>query len=59
MTLYYRDPIECVEFLFGNPLFADHMEYVPEKLYTAADKLKRVYAGWMTSDSAWEMQVRV
>jgi hypothetical protein len=59
MSLYYRDPIECVEFLFSNPLFARHMDYTPERLYTTAEKLERVYAGWMTGDSAWEMQVRV
>jgi hypothetical protein len=29
MDLYYRDTIECVKHLFGNPLFDGHMDYQP------------------------------
>ena len=31
LTLYYRDGLECFKFLFGNPLFVDHMEYIPRR----------------------------
>lgn len=57
MTLYYHDPLECVEFLFSNSLFAGRMDYSPRQLYKTAEKLEQVYNEWMTADSAWEMQV--
>ena len=27
--LFYCDSLECVEYLFGNPLFADSMDFHP------------------------------
>lgn len=57
MTLYYRDALDCLEFLFSNPLFAGHIDFCPRRVYTTAEKLVRVYSEWMTADSAWEMQV--
>jgi hypothetical protein len=57
MCLYYRDALECIEHLFGNPLFAGHIDYSPQRLWTTAEKLERIYTEWMTGDSAWEMQV--
>jgi hypothetical protein len=57
MCLYYRDALECVEYLFGNPLFVGQIDYSPQRLWKTAEKLERVYTEWMTGDSAWEMQV--
>lgn len=57
MTLYYRDPLECLAFLFSNPLFAGHIDFCPQRVYASVEKLVRVYSEWMTGDSAWEMQV--
>lgn len=57
MKLYYRDPLECLEFLFRNPLFADHIDFCPRRVYRTAERLVRIYSEWMTGDSAWEMQV--
>ena len=57
LTLYYRDTFECFSFLFGNPIFRDHMEYVPRKEYTDENKLERLYNEAMTGNKAWELQV--
>ena len=57
LTLYYRDGLECFRFLFGNPLFLDHMEYVPRREYTTGEKVERLYNEMMTGDRAWDLQV--
>jgi hypothetical protein len=59
VKLYYRDAIECLESLFGNPLFVDALQFAPFRLFTAAEKLVRAYSEWMSGDIAWEAQVRL
>ncbi|KAG6372365.1 hypothetical protein JVT61DRAFT_7805 [Boletus reticuloceps] len=56
--LYYHDALECIESLFNHPFLADKMEFSPFRLFTTAEHLVRVYTEWMSSDSAWEMQVK-
>lgn len=31
VELWYRDPVECVKELIGNPLFREKMMYAPEQ----------------------------
>ena len=57
LTLYYRDGLECFKFLFGNPLFLDHMEYVPRHEFTVGENTERLYNEIMTGDRAWALQV--
>lgn len=57
ISLYYRDPLECLQSLFHSPLVADYIDLSPFRLFTAADKLMRVYTEWLSGDAAWEMQV--
>lgn len=57
MHLFLRDALTCAEYLFGNPLFAGHIDYSPSRLYRDAEKTIRVYSEWMTGDVAWNMQV--
>ena len=57
MLLFYRDALDCVEYLFGNPVFADKLDFCPVRLYRNAELTIRMYTEWMTGDSAWEMQV--
>ena len=59
VILYYHDALECMEQLFGNPLFAGAIDFVPQKVYKTSEKLVREYSEWMTSDGAWEMQVSI
>ena len=58
MFLFYRDALDCVEYLLGNPLFSDHIDFCPVRLYRDAERTIRVYTEWMTGNAAWEMQVR-
>ena len=57
LTLFYRDGLECFKFLFGNPLFLDHMEYVPRREFTTGEKPERLYNEMMTGDRVWALQV--
>ena len=58
LTLYYRDGLECFRFLFGNPLFLNHMDFIPHREYTSNDKMERLYNDIMTGDNVWKLQVR-
>ena len=55
--LYYRNTLDCVKLLFNHPLFADNMDFSPYRLFTSGECDVRVYTKWMSSDSAWEVQV--
>ena len=57
MYLFFRDALDCVEYLFGNPLFAECMDFSPTRLYRDAEQTIRIYSEWMTGDVAWDMQV--
>ena len=37
MFLFYRDALDCVEYLLGNPLFSDCMDFCPIQLYQDAE----------------------
>lgn len=55
--LYYRDPIECIEFTLRNPLFSGEIHFQPRKDFDALGN--RIYGDWITSDGAWDLQVRI
>lgn len=57
IRLFWRDPVECLEALFSNPLFHDKLDFVPRRVYTTAARLTRVYSEWLTGNFAWEFQV--
>jgi hypothetical protein len=56
--LFYRDSLDCIEYLLGNPMFADSMDFCPVRLYQDAEQTIRVYTEWLTGNAAWDMQVR-
>ncbi|KAJ7263198.1 hypothetical protein B0H12DRAFT_1001291, partial [Mycena haematopus] len=53
IVLYYRDPLECVQFLLRSPLLKKHLELIPKKRFR---KGIRAWDEWITSEGAWEMQ---
>ncbi|KAJ7462850.1 hypothetical protein FB451DRAFT_1494885 [Mycena latifolia] len=55
--LWWRDPVECVEELIGNPAFRDAMRYAPEKLYV--DETTEVVNEMWTASWWWEIQKRL
>ena len=59
IQLFYRDGLECFQFLFSNPIYAEHMDYHPKRAWTDGDRSERVYTEIMTGDLAWEVQDQV
>lgn len=54
IELIYRDGLEVVESLFGNPVFAQHMSYDPLKIWEASGP---EYGEWFTASKATRIQV--
>lgn len=59
VTLYYRDPIECLQALLSHPLFEHRISFVPRKVWSTAGRAVRVYEDWLSGNHAWELQVRM
>ncbi|KAJ7712057.1 hypothetical protein B0H16DRAFT_1662813 [Mycena metata] len=56
LTLYYRDPIECLQSLMSNPLLKGSIDFTPFKLWKTAERVVRVYNEWLSGDAAWKIQ---
>ncbi|KAJ7035463.1 hypothetical protein C8F04DRAFT_955065 [Mycena alexandri] len=56
LTLYYRDPLECLQSLLSNPLVQDFIHFTPFRLWANSEKLMRIYTEWLSGDVAWNMQ---
>ncbi|KAG1759112.1 hypothetical protein EDD22DRAFT_782983, partial [Suillus occidentalis] len=56
IQLFWRDPVECLESLFSNPLFHDKLDFVPRCVYTTAAWVLRIYSEWLMGDFAWDIQ---
>jgi hypothetical protein len=54
--LYKRNAVECVQYLLNNPLFVDHMNFVPVQHFTADGS--QVFSEPVSGLQAWETQVR-
>ena len=55
--VWYRDPVECVRELLGNPTFKEQLAYAPTKLYRDAKGTERHVDEMWTGDWWWKMQV--
>ncbi|KAG0701707.1 hypothetical protein DFH29DRAFT_982633 [Suillus ampliporus] len=53
VNLIWRDALEVTHHIFGNPIFANHMEYDP---YEIQDNGEREYGEWMSCEHAFEIQ---
>ncbi len=56
--IFYRDVIQCIRALYGDPEFAGLLVFTPEKHYADADQSVRVYFDVHTGEWWWETQVR-
>ena len=54
--LYFRDILECVRALYGNPEFARYLVFQPEKVYSEATG-ERLYHDMYTGKWWWSVQV--
>ena len=57
LELWFRNPVECVRELIGNPVFRDHMVYAPEKLYEDESEDSQVWNEMNTGEWWWKTQV--
>ncbi|KAJ6560916.1 hypothetical protein B0H10DRAFT_1966807 [Mycena sp. CBHHK59/15] len=56
LELWYRDPVDCIRELMGNPVFRDVMQYAPQKLFEdVAGKSEIINEMW-TADWWWKLQ---
>ena len=56
--VYYRDILQCVEALYGDPEFAPLLLLAPERHYTDGSRSVRVYFDMNTGKWWWATQVR-
>ncbi|KAF9037253.1 hypothetical protein BJ165DRAFT_1416964 [Panaeolus papilionaceus] len=59
ITLYYRNPVLCLEALMRSPLVKDFIQFTPFRLYETCAKTMRIYTEWLSGDAAWFMQEKL
>ncbi|KAJ7672465.1 hypothetical protein DFH06DRAFT_1124357 [Mycena polygramma] len=57
--LFWRDPLECLQELFSNPLVQGHIHFTPFKLWESSARLTRSYTEWLSGTAAWDMQASI
>lgn len=60
--VYYRDILECVRALYGDPEFVPYLVYAPEHHFLEGEEpahKRRVYHDMYTGDWWWQVQVSV
>lgn len=57
LELWFRDPVECIRELIGNPLFQAKMVFAPEKLYEDEGGEEEVRNEMNTGKWWWQIQV--
>jgi hypothetical protein len=58
LEFYYRDAVECIRSLYGDPEFARDLAFAPERHFTSHDRTSRLYNEMYTCDWWWTVQVR-
>ncbi|TBU58884.1 hypothetical protein BD310DRAFT_850215 [Dichomitus squalens] len=54
--VFYRDVIQCIRALYGDPEFADLLVFAPERHYTDETEQSRIYFDLHTGKWWWETQ---
>ncbi|KAG1893712.1 uncharacterized protein F5891DRAFT_1131171 [Suillus fuscotomentosus] len=54
--VFYRDIIECIKVLYGNPDFADFLVFVPEHHYADEDQTVQLFHDMHTGQWWWDTQ---
>ncbi|KAH7903904.1 hypothetical protein BJ138DRAFT_1119934 [Hygrophoropsis aurantiaca] len=54
--VYFRDIVECVKALYGDPEFARYLVFTPERHYSDADRTMRMYHDLHTGKWWWDTQ---
>ncbi|KAH8976730.1 hypothetical protein EDB92DRAFT_1810600 [Lactarius akahatsu] len=54
--VYFRDTLQCIRSLYGNPEFARDLAFAPERHYVDHRRACRVYSEMHTGDWWWAVQ---
>ena len=57
LKLWFRDPVECVKELLGNPTFKDSIRYAPERIFNDPEHTTQRFSEMWTGDWWWKQQV--
>ena len=55
--VYFRDILDCIRALYGNPEFSKTLVFAPERHYLDSAKTKQAYHEMHTGEWWWEKQV--
>lgn len=58
LELWFRDPLECIRELLGNPIFQAKMVFAPEKVFEDPHGKEEVRSEMNTGKWWWQIQVR-
>ncbi|KAI9434821.1 hypothetical protein H4582DRAFT_2174356 [Lactarius indigo] len=56
LQFYFRDILQCIRTLYGDPEFARDLVFVPERHYTDHERTCRVYSEMHTGNWWWAVQ---
>ncbi|KAI0728335.1 hypothetical protein C8Q72DRAFT_875895 [Fomitopsis betulina] len=56
VEFWFRNPLECIRELLGNPTFRDTMKYAPERHHVDKDGMTKVVSEMWTADWWWNLQ---
>ncbi|KAJ7235918.1 hypothetical protein B0H12DRAFT_1075978 [Mycena haematopus] len=56
--LWFRDPVECVKELLGNPSFKDVMDYAPKRQFVDAEGVEQLLKEMSSGGWWWKMQIK-
>ncbi len=57
LEFHYRDMLQCIQSLYGDPAFAQKLVHAPVQHYTSADQTCRIINEMHTGDWWWSIQV--
>nr|GAT52132.1 predicted protein [Mycena chlorophos] len=59
VEFWYRDALECIEDIMGNPAFKEHMNYAPKRVYRDEEGTNREYSEMCSGDLWWGLQGKI
>ncbi|KAI0310832.1 hypothetical protein OF83DRAFT_1295682 [Amylostereum chailletii] len=57
--IYFRDVMECIKALYGDPEFAEHLVFAPERHYADPDQTIPMYGEMHTGKWWWRTQINL
>jgi hypothetical protein len=55
--LQYRNPLDAIQSLWGNPAHTDQLVFQPQKMWSDSSRASRLYNEMWTANWWWKIQV--